>query len=233
MRNLPLRFPILLAVFAIAGFWGCGDLKMDAAELTARAPSSGTASSTQPGLDCASCHAYVLTDSNHLFHLFRTTPNYQLNGPITCLDCHATAIQSRPTALQDSIFADKDGVEWSALDYPVIPGSPSQADTLRRDYTLARIDTLNRNLPLAVPARPGAAPERGLTEWMTGLAHMNGVVDVAFEPRVDDTAQFAGAHASYNPTQESCSAIACHPNGDKEWGFASPSKGLPFRNGTK
>jgi hypothetical protein len=220
MRGLPSPNWFLLAIACLAG---CGEVKMDSSELTARSASQ------QPGLDCASCHAYVLADSNHLFHLFGTTPNYDINGPITCLECHATSIQSRPTAIYDSLFMDKDSILWHALEFPVIPDSATMGDTLRRDFRLAEVDTLVRNVPVTVPARPGAAPRGGLAEWMTGLAHMNGKVDVAFDPRVSDTAKFGGKKALYSPTQESCSAIACHPSGEKEWGFPSPSKRLPMR----
>ena len=40
--------------------------------------------------------------------------------------------------------------------------------------------------------------------------------------------QFGGDSATYNPTQESCSAVACHPgSGPKVYSWGSVAKGLP------
>src|SRR5690349_11029213 len=86
---------------ASLGLVAC-DLKMDSADLTARSQS------TQAGLACNACHAYVLSDSNHQFHLFRIAPQYDINGPATCLECHAGAIQAHDTVFLDSVFFDAD-----------------------------------------------------------------------------------------------------------------------------
>jgi hypothetical protein len=61
---------------------------------------------------------------------------------------------------------------------------------------------------------------------MTALAHMNRKVDVLFDARNSDSARFNGERASFNPKQETCSAVACHP-GDKPYSFGSVAKGLP------
>jgi hypothetical protein len=65
-----------------------------------------------------------------------------------------------------------------------------------------------------------------MTEFMTGLAHLNGTVDVIFDPKHSDPARFGGVSATFNPKEETCSAVACHP-GDNPYRFAAPSKGLP------
>lgn len=192
---------------------------MKSEELTAR---SATAARNP---DCASCHAYPLEDENHHFHLFHTVPNKEINGPITCMDCHATSMARRPFTLLDSIYADSLGNEWSSADYAADTTQPPLADSIRGRLTFVRVDTLRQERPVPVPERDGRLPE--LTEYMTSLAHMNGVVDVVFHPRVTDTAKFPGMRAEFNRPRETCSAVACHPRGESpHWRFAAPSKGL-------
>jgi hypothetical protein len=234
MRSLRLRLSLLCALSSAlgAGFLAC-DLKMDSAALAARS------SEPQSGPDCASCHRYVLQDSNHLFHLFQVSPSVKINGRMTCLECHATSMLSMHVA--DSIFLDSAGNEWHGREYPVYLDSVSMGDTIRRDFRFDHTDSVPRNVPVPAAPRAGSPPERRLTEWMTGAAHMNGRVDVVFDPRVSNLAKFrdtiingsdttfVGRPARYNPEQEGCSAIACHPGADHEWGFAAPSKGLPTR----
>ena len=172
------------------------------------------------GPDCASCHAYPLLDTNHVFHLFETDSSITNNRPITCLHCHNTSIRGRDTAFQDSIFLDPNGNEFHSLDFPDIPEI--------RAYPLSRVETLVRNRPIAMPPRPGREPE--IREWMTSLAHLNGVVDVVFDPSSIDTSRFRGAAASFNPKEATCSAMACHPNqGPYRW--AVPSRNLPILKG--
>jgi hypothetical protein len=174
----------------------------------------------QSGPDCASCHGYPLRDTNHVYHLFKTDSSITNNRPITCLHCHNTAIQGRDTAFQDSIFLDSNGNEFHSLDFPDIPEI--------RAYPLARVETLVRNRPIGMPPRPGPEPE--IREWMTSLAHLNGVVDVVFDPGSIDTSRFRGATAVFNPVEATCSAMACHPNpGAYRW--AVPSRNLPILKG--
>jgi hypothetical protein len=181
---------------------------------------TSVAKTAQSGPDCASCHAYPLRDTNHVFHLLKTGSSITNNQPITCLHCHSTSIKGRDTAFHDSIFMDPDGNERHSLDYPDIPEI--------RVLPLARVDTLVRYRPIAMPARPGPEPE--IREWMTDLAHMNGVVDVVFDPSSIDTSKFRGASASFNPKEATCSAMACHPSpGSYRW--AIPSRNLPILKG--
>jgi hypothetical protein len=197
---------------------------MKSEELTSR---SAVAARTP---DCASCHAYPLEDENHHFHLFHTQPDKAINGSITCMDCHAASVARRPHPLLDTIFMDPDGNEWSSEDFPVDPAGPSLADTIRAAFTPVRVDTLRQERPVPVPEREGRLPE--ITEYMTSLAHMNGVVDVVFHPRVTDTAKFPGMRPEFNRPRETCSAMACHPRGESpHWRFAAPSRGLESLQG--
>ena len=66
----------------------------------------------------------------------------------------------------------------------------------------------------------------GIQEYMTGLAHLNGTVDVEFDPKYSDPDRFGGASAAFHPAEETCSAVSCHPT-DGPYRFAAPRKGLP------
>ncbi len=213
LPGVPRRFwkAALAAIAILAAVFGCRNETPGLTSVSKSAPS---------GPDCASCHAYPLRDTNHVFHLFKTDSSITNNRPITCLHCHNTSIKGRDTAFQDSVFLDPNGNEFHALDFPDIPEI--------RAYPLARVETLVRNRPIAMPARPGPEPE--MREWMTDLAHMNGVVDVVFDPSSIDTSRFRGAAASFNPKEATCSAMACHPNqGPYRW--AVPSRNLPILKG--
>lgn len=202
-----------LAAAALAGLAGC--LKKE--ELTARA----TGPISAP--DCAACHAYPIKDTNHVVHLFDNFVDKKVNGPVTCLDCHATSIARRPHVVLDSIYRDSDGNEWSTADFPIDPKGPTIADTLRT-FPFLRVDTLAQERPIPVAPRPGAKPL--WEEYVTSLAHMNGKVDVEFHPRVTDAARFEGRKAEFMPAKETCSAVACHPNDNPYWRFADSAKGL-------
>jgi hypothetical protein len=193
----------------------CGDWKNDPDSLTAR-----TSAAAVPGPDCSSCHAYVLNDSNHLFHFFKADSNKSINGAVTCLDCHARSIAWKETPLPDSIFVDSFGGFWSSLDYP--------KSAAIRTYRLERIDTVRQHRPIPEKPEPGRIP--AYREYATALAHMNGRVEVAFDPRVTDTSKYSGASAAYNPSQETCSAVACHER-QNPYRWAAPSKGLPGLKG--
>ena len=209
VQSLVLALPLLFAA--------CGDLKMDSGELTARSAAAPLIA------DCSSCHAYPLTDTNHTFHLLYTQDRKQGNGPLTCLDCHSTAIAKQPFTFRDTLFLDSNGNEWSTFDFPIDPLKPSLADTIRT-YQMIRVDTVIQERPILAPARPGRAP--GFQEYITSLAHMNGKVDVLFHPRDVDTVRFPGVKAEFNPAKETCSAISCHPGSTPYWRFAAPLKGL-------
>src|SRR5262245_20286013 len=67
--------------------------------------------------DCASCHAYPLHDLHHGYHLLSPNANYtnlghpQLNGAMTCLDCHFQSIRHFAFDKPDSIWIGSDGTE--------------------------------------------------------------------------------------------------------------------------
>lgn len=169
------------------------------------------------GPDCASCHAYPPADTNHNYHLFEGLLMKRVNGQVTCLDCHHTAMAARTYRLPDSIFVDSLGNEWSSMDFPNDPD-------IRR-FTLRRVDTVVHDRPLDAAARPGRQPL--FQEYITSLAHMNGKVDVVFHPKVTDTSLFPGLRADFLPEKETCSAMACHPTVDTPfWRFADSARGL-------
>jgi hypothetical protein len=199
----------------------CGDWKVDSSALTAR-----TATPAE-GPSCSSCHGYPLNDTNHVYHLIDLGKSKSVNGKISCLDCHSTAIRSQAVTLFDTVYEAPDGEQWRTLDHPNAGDLTSDGDVIR-SLPLFGLDTLHENHPFPMPDRPGAKPK--FQEYMTGLAHMNGNVDVVFDNRVSTPDKFAGKSAEYNPTAETCSAIACHPAGEKPYRWAAPSKGLKELN---
>lgn len=213
LRSLVAAWPVFLVA--------CGDFRMDGGELTARS----AAAPMSP--DCASCHAYPLVDTNHTYHLLYTTERKEGNGPLTCMDCHSTAIAKEPFTFRDTFFIDSIGNEWSTFDFPIDPRKPGKADTIRT-FTLVRVDSVQQERPIPAPKRPGSIP--AFQEYITSIAHMNGKVDVVFHPRNVDTVRFKGVPAEFNPRQETCSAISCHPGSGPGttpyWRFAAPLKGL-------
>jgi hypothetical protein len=214
---------ILLLGAGLSWLAACGEFKGDTAVLTARS------AAPMEGMDCAACHGYPLKDLNHDYHLFEAVGDRDLNGPITCLDCHSQSLRSVSLVLLDSLFEKPDGEKHSSLENPDpaarTPASKTDTVTyLIRSLPLFRVDTLRQNHPVTAPARSGAKP--AFQEYLTAMAHMNRKVDVVFDPRISDTARFQGQPASYNPKQETCSAVACHP-GEKPYSFGSVAKGLP------
>jgi hypothetical protein len=194
----------------------CKNWRMDSSALTAHQ------STLAQGPSCASCHGYPLKDINHNYHLFEAGSLKLINGPITCLDCHSTAMRFTEVTLRDTLYRDTDGGRWSTLEYPVLGSDPSIADTLRT-FSLDSIVVLTQHRPIRMPARPG--PQLKVWEYMTGLAHMNNTVDVVFASNVSTPEAFNGQRAVFNPTQETCSAVACHGNA-RTYRWAAPSKGL-------
>lgn len=187
---------------------------VDSGSLTARMPG------TDASMGCSECHPYSLSDDNHYTHLvlFSGENVKHVNGPITCLDCHATSLQSTTVIVLDSLYQDSTGFVWSSVDFKGVlpPGK------------LVRVDTLVQHRPIPAKSLPPA--EGGLQAWVTGLAHMNGKVDVAFDPRVDNPGRFGGARAGFNPKLETCSAVNCHVH-DGAYRFEACSKDLPDLEG--
>lgn len=214
-----MRFGLAVWVFVTAAcLSACGDWKTDPASLTARTTTPAK------GMACNACHAYPPLDSNHIYHLYLTAPEKTRNGPTTCLDCHRNSLQMQTVAIPDTFFHDvPDSISLSSINYPVL--SPTDtADIRMRTWPIDSIIVRIQNHPLLQPGRP--VPDSGLAEFMTGLAHMNGTVDVKFDAKYSDPARFGGDSATFDPKQETCSAVSCHPGNDP-YRFAAPGKGLP------
>lgn len=222
MIRMALNGRILAYFLCLPSIMACVDWNMEPSELTARASAPGRSP------DCAGCHPYLLGDDNHRFHVETIGGNWTRGG-ITCLDCHVSAIRFTDSIAYDSVFFDTStGWEWRTLDHPD-PADTTSGGTVIRAMTLLSTDTLpRRHRPVPVPARPGAKPP--YQEYMTGLAHLNGVVDVVFDSGDSQPDRFAGRTAHFDPVDESCSAVACHhrPN-PYSWG--SVPKSLPELNG--
>jgi hypothetical protein len=211
-----LRLPMIAACLALAA---CGEWKNDAGELTARSASPA------PGMACDACHAYPLLDKNHDYHLNTAPSNRDLNGRITCLDCHGRSIRGVPVVVIDTLFRDTVTSEGSFTSANPDPLARNSEGHIIRTQELARVDTLHQNHPVAQPGRPAAAS--GFQEYVTTLAHLNGTVDVAFDPRNSNPANWGGDTAFFNPKLETCSAVECHPAGEKVYRWAADRKGLP------
>lgn len=170
---------------------------------------------------CSACHPYPLQDRNHLEHGV-SAPLFvkKVNGPVTCLDCHRGSILSASEVVGDSIFRDSNGTLWSARDYPDEPWI--------RALPLLRVDTYVQHHPIPSPREVPVA--YGYQEWLTGMAHLNGRVDVEFDSAVSDTVRFHGAKAEYDPQQQTCSAVSCHPRSGS-YRFSACSQGLPEMRG--
>ena len=199
-------------------FTSCDEFRLEPLILT----SNGFASNQS--LACDACHAYPLTDRNHDYHLTTAGSNRLLNGRITCLDCHTRSIRSQTVVFFDSLYQDTATGEKSYTSLHSDATDKNSEGRIIRNLTLIQVDTLRQNHPVAQPERPGARPL--FQEYVTSLAHLNGSVDVAFDPRDSDPARYGGDSANFDPRQETCSAVACHPGG-KDYRWAAPHKGLP------
>lgn len=213
VRRLPSAQTLCWLPVLLLGWAACTEFRTDPGDLTAR---GGPAA----GVNCAACHAYPLRDTNHIYHLYEPDSNITSDRPITCLNCHDRSLANRRVAYADSIFRDPGGNEFHALDFP--------DDAELRTFTLVRVDTLIKRRPVPAPERPGPSPE--MQEWVTALAHLNGTVDVEFDSTSEDTGRFHGMRAVFNPAEQTCSSVDCHPNhGAYRWGI--PSRGLPTLKG--
>ena len=214
--------PVALKFISIAGkiapialIWAaCTELSKSPENLTA------TTKAAVSGPDCASCHAYPLRDTNHVYHMFYSDSSITNDRPITCLHCHDRSIAAHTVPFIDSVFRDTNGNEYHGLDFP--------GDTELRTFTLVRVETLTVRRAIPAPPREGTLPV--LQEWVTSLAHLNGTVDVEFNSTSHDTSRWQGQRAIFNPEKETCSAVACHPNhGPYRW--ADPARGLTLLKG--
>jgi hypothetical protein len=213
-----LYFSLLaIACFALALLTACGDLQSAPGALTAR-----TAAPPR-SMACDACHAYPLKDRNHDYHLFIAGATRELNGRITCLDCHTLSIRGEAVIVIDTVFQDTDGSRYFTSQHPRASDTTAQGAIIR-SLALTGVDTLRQNHPVPQPDRPGAHPL--FQEYVTSLAHLNGTVDVAFDPKNSAPARYGGDSASFHPESETCSAVACHPGG-KDYRWAAPHKGLP------
>ncbi len=173
--------------------------------------------------DCSACHNYPLQDGNHHLHLLEEGGNRMLNGRITCADCHNTSVPSIPVMVLDTLFEDPaTGTSYYS--------SEPHASISNGAWKMISIDTLIQNHPITAHREKGPTPK--ILEWVTGIAHMNGTIDVVFDDRNSDTVRFHGERAHFNPARETCSAVACHP-GYFPYRFAAPAKGLSFLGGNK
>jgi hypothetical protein len=214
-----MRYALTAFVLACL-LMACGNWKTDPATLTAR---TGPAT----GMGCMNCHAYPPQDSNHLYHLYQASADKFVNGAITCLACHRNSLIATEVALADTFFRNPDPLGdipyVSSMNAPV--STPADTFEIRvRTWPIDSVVVRHQTHPVPQPGGPASAGD--IAYFMTGLAHMNGTMDVVFDPKHSNPARFGGASASYNAKEETCSAVDCHP-GDDPYRFAAPSKGLP------
>lgn len=183
--------------------------------------------STSP--KCASCHAYPLRDVNHVYHLMSTNTGSSvagmmaLNGSISCMDCHLGSIAHFKYLAAETTWVDKDGF-------------PSPVKVNPTD-TVGKIDYHSRLRPRPIGfdtlAHSGAEVDSliakakalgSVVEWVTAVNHFNGKVDVQFAP--NSLTDPALAATAYNPSEMSCSAIACHNNPEVRYRWPSQSRGI-------
>ena len=202
----------LISIAALL-IWGC--------DFNPRTDLKALTSQEQSGPNCAACHHYPPPDPNHALHMGHAV-TFSKNGSISCRDCHSTSILGRPTLVFDSIFATFD-----SLGQPIERSGLANPDfQFIRDWNLIRVDTLRQIRPIE---QPGSTKTAGfLKQWMTGISHLNGIVDIQFDSLVSDTSRFLGQPAAYHPDRQSCSAVQCH-RGGADYRWANPSKGLPAK----
>ena len=181
--------------------------------------------------ECASCHAYPPADLRHMFHLYGPNANThvleipQLNGLVTCMDCHFTSIRHFSYGHQDTIWVDATGKESRIR--------------LNPTYRMLRIETFQLFRPLnsrasnpaqgealaiAIDSQMFRSNRKGeLMQWITDRTHNNGKLEVSFPPNaVTHPESLATA---FRPRDASCSAVACHSvPGRYRW--LNPEKGL-------
>ncbi|MDB5051889.1 MAG: hypothetical protein JWO30_4960 [Fibrobacteres bacterium] len=201
------------------GLWACNNPVPLEPSLSSR---TGTAPT---GSNCAGCHAYPVGGVNHQFHLMHADSLKTGNGPITCLDCHCKTLVERDQTIFDSIYAIGGGKSVSAYDSASSAGFRSAVGS--GQYNLIRVDTLVHHRPVPLPGP--ADRVTFLQEWMTGVDHLNGIMDVKFDPANSDPARYNSKTAVFDPVMETCSAVACHVH-STPYRWPAPSKGLTGLN---
>lgn len=178
--------------------------------------------SGRQGPNCASCHAYPLTDVHHAYHMMSIQVNTnqfgydKLNGYMTCMDCHFKSIQHFSYGIYDTSWVDSAGNPVTERTRPSdrIAGIDSarlfrpipydfQNPSVVLDTTLGRvlaevIDTLSVH----------QVATGKLVEWMTGSAHNNGRIDVDMAP--NNVAIPESLATAFRPRDLSCSMVQCH-----------------------
>ncbi len=209
--NLRYFFPLSLGLFFLA----CNSWIPEENALATRT------TETQETANCASCHTYPVGGVNHQYHLLHTDKMKPGNGKITCLDCHYNSLQSRDVKIMDSIFMDTvNQVNNSYSTYDFGDNTQFRNSILQGAYVFHHVDTLIEHHPIPVPYNSRSTL---MQEWITSMAHLNGTVDVKFDPRYTDLKRFNDTAATFNPKMETCSAVACHPTGGA-WAWPAPSK---------
>lgn len=219
----------MAAQAAMVALCGCETLPRFSADASL---ASAQAVAPADGPDCASCHAYPLHDVNHQYHLVAANVNRnnlgqpELNAVTTCMDCHFNSVRRFGYVHSDTTWMDSNGVEllartspsdrvmkidsyprWRPVPYP-------GADTSRGDALAVEIDSL-----IFRRARLGE-----VTAWMTGWAHHNGRVEVAFPP--NDITRPEAAATAYRPADLSCSSVTCHTTREARYRWEDLSRGL-------
>jgi len=230
-KAMESRMRLGFILIATMVFFACNDFTEHPVNLT----SQSTAAAEGP--NCASCHGYPLKDRNHQFHVGNNLDNGKIKGAMTCVDCHSQSILFVDKTIYDTAYQDTaTGERYLTSEY--LKSNPNNKNGIPiRSLLLVKIDTLPIHDPRVLPLRAGFDPKKDslpnpLYEYMTGISHMNGKIDVTFDARVTDRVKFNGQTPSYNPTLETCSAIACHP-GIYPYRFSSASKGFTQLNGEK
>lgn len=135
---------------------------------------------------CAACHPFGPRDPNHLFHLFdkdvveKMAKHADLNGDVTCLDCHAASVAGFP------VGAGFRPVPAATVETGSPPATEAQVRALVAEY----------------------ARRRESPPWRTGRSHFDGTVQVEFT--ANEVAAGRPLASAYNPVGMTCSALACH-----------------------
>jgi hypothetical protein len=219
-----------LLIFAVAFALAACDLVPKLSPDDALIAGKGAAPIAGP--DCNSCHRYPLHDVNHNYHLMAANVNRnnlgqpELNAVTTCMDCHYNSIRHFGYVHSDTTWVSAQGdtlLEHSSptdqvgrIDsYPRWRPVPyGAADTSRGEALATEIDSM-----VFQEARLGQ-----MVEWVTGYAHNDGKVDVAFPP--NDVTSPAALATAFHVKDLSCSAVACHTSREVGYRWMDPSKGF-------
>ncbi len=137
--------------------------------------------------NCASCHAYPPDEGSHGHHLFskdlmeKMLQKPGLNGPMTCMDCHQSAIAHFSIG----------GTTFRPLPY-------MNVDTTRGVALAAEIDVLIKSY----------VKKNEMVPWQTSKKHFDRHLDIEFAD--NDLGPGRTTATSFNSKKLTCSAIACH-----------------------